>query len=430
MAFKTYRQQDAPWGSKNYNGSGTVGANGCGPTSCAIIVSYLNPSVTPTETVKYMQKHNYAIRGNGTAWAGITACLKAYGFDAKNLNIRTSMKPLWDELAKNKVKCGILLFSKGTRGGVTWTKGGHFVAFTDYKVKKGKHYLYTRDPNKSRRNDGWHCYETTMRGLLPTCFVAVPKSAPVKKTYTGEFPTIETTKKNNEECINSIVNWAVKIANDNTYGYKKWTSNEKTHQCPICHKGSGNGWNCIGFVSACFYHGGKVKSVACNCSGIVSGGGTYKDWTLAKFKARNGNDWIEVKSWKKGDVIVCFGKKTEKYKHTALGYKEGYVVDATSTRGITVRKTTLPSYKVRIFRYTGQQKSVKTIKSLVIGDSRKAEVKKLQEYLAWYGYSLEKDGKFGNNTEEAVKEFQKAEGLSADGKFGSKSLAKAKAVKR
>lgn len=69
-------------------------------------------------------------------------------------------------------------------------------------------------------------------------------------------------------------------------------------------------------------------------------------------------------------------------------------------------------------------------KALVKGDSRSTQVKNLQGFLTWYGCPLSKDGDFGAKTLEAVKKFQKAEGLVVDGIFGVKSLAKAKAVKK
>ena len=54
------------------------------------------------------------------------------------------------------------------------------------------------------------------------------------------------------------------------------------------------------------------------------------------------------------------------------------------------------------------------------------DVKTLQEKLMELGYKLPKygaDGEYGGETVEAVKDFQKASGLSVDGQFGPKSLA-------
>ena len=58
------------------------------------------------------------------------------------------------------------------------------------------------------------------------------------------------------------------------------------------------------------------------------------------------------------------------------------------------------------------------------------QVKNLQKYLKWYGYSIKADGSYGPKTVSIVKKFQKANGMKADGKFGKKSLAKAKTIKR
>ena len=62
---------------------------------------------------------------------------------------------------------------------------------------------------------------------------------------------------------------------------------------------------------------------------------------------------------------------------------------------------------------------------------RGTEVTRLQNFLNWYGnYALKPDGDFGAQTELAVKNFQSKNALTADGIFGTASLAKAKAVTR
>lgn len=55
------------------------------------------------------------------------------------------------------------------------------------------------------------------------------------------------------------------------------------------------------------------------------------------------------------------------------------------------------------------------------------DVQLLQKFLNWYGnFGLKLDGDFGDKTLGAVKSFQKASGLTADGIYGIKSQAKAK----
>lgn len=58
-------------------------------------------------------------------------------------------------------------------------------------------------------------------------------------------------------------------------------------------------------------------------------------------------------------------------------------------------------------------------------------VKRLQSFLNWcINAGLKVDGKYGEGTKEVVIKFQKKYGLTADGKFGAKSLAKAKTIKK
>lgn len=74
--------------------------------------------------------------------------------------------------------------------------------------------------------------------------------------------------------------------------------------------------------------------------------------------------------------------------------------------------------------YTGKLPS-KTVKK----GSKGTDVKRLQEFLNWaLGSKLKVDGKAGSKTVSAIKKFQKAQGLTQDGKFGSKSKAKAQAL--
>lgn len=63
---------------------------------------------------------------------------------------------------------------------------------------------------------------------------------------------------------------------------------------------------------------------------------------------------------------------------------------------------------------------------LLMKDMTGSDVKELQEALTLLGYSLPlygADGDFGNETEKALKAFQKTESLTMDGKYGDKSHA-------
>lgn len=228
----TFRQYDSRWGKKSYppKSGYTMAGAGCGPTSCAsLIVNHPNhKKVTPINTRKFMIDNGYAIAGHGTAWNGITACLKHFGMTVKTYD---SMDAFFKEMAKPGRKC-IILFRGGSRGGITWTSSGHFVAASAYKEKGGKHYLYTRDPG-SRRNDGWHCYEDHMKGLIVKLWVCYlpsdEKKEPAKKAYSGTFPAlpkkgyfIKGDKGKNVEYLQKLLNWAIgaKLEVDGKIGAK------------------------------------------------------------------------------------------------------------------------------------------------------------------------------------------------------------------
>lgn len=61
--------------------------------------------------------------------------------------------------------------------------------------------------------------------------------------------------------------------------------------------------------------------------------------------------------------------------------------------------------------------------------SKGYQVGLLQNFLNWFGFSLVCDNSFGANTLEAVKQFQKMEGLAVDGSVGPKTRARMEMVK-
>lgn len=81
-------------------------------------------------------------------------------------------------------------------------------------------------------------------------------------------------------------------------------------------------------------------------------------------------------------------------------------------------------------KYTGTFPTLPERGYFKTGDTG-TQVKYLQKFLNWYGgYGLVIDGEVGDKTIAAVKKFQTATSLTVDGKFGAKSLAKAKTVKK
>ena len=227
MNSKIYRQADSRWGSLPYPTKAySFAGNGCGCCACThnIIEIGQYANYTPANIRPYMVAQGFATKGHGTTWNGITKTLEHYGFKVETPNINSSMTSAWNLLNKTGApKQGVLLFRAGTRGGVRWTSGGHYVAFLDYRVTNGKHYFYTKDSG-GRHHDGWYCYETTMKGLLPRIWIVTAKpsspapaptpkptpSKPAKGTYTGLIPTPtikKGTKADKVKTLQKFLNW-------------------------------------------------------------------------------------------------------------------------------------------------------------------------------------------------------------------------------
>jgi len=229
MSYGSYNQYDSRWGKKNYNGSSNMAAAGCGPTSCANILHNLKSSITPVTTMKYMQSHGYAIRNQGTAHAGIPACLKAYGAtNVSQPDVSQSMTKVWDALKQGYAAIFLMRYRKGLKG-PTWTTSGHFIAIVGYKYKNKKHYVKVEDSG-GRGHDGWYCYETQMRGWIPKAWVCLAKPKeilPVVKPigqYSGSIPS-PTLRKDMEGTgvkeLQLFLTWyGIKLEPDGKFGSK------------------------------------------------------------------------------------------------------------------------------------------------------------------------------------------------------------------
>lgn len=272
--------------------------------------------------------------------------------------------------------------------------------------------------------------------------------------YTGAFPQITTTtKETNTQVRANMCTWAKKVAANNKFHYVKWKSNvTATHECPVCksHKvGSYYGWNCIGFVFACWHHGGHLSS-KCNCNVISNAVATEmlkstKSAALATARKRIGLTNIQIitnkgkaipKSMlKAGDICLLYSGKT--YKHMFLYVGNGKLADASSGRadnikyGVTYSGNYASGTKLAI-RYTGTGRAITKTVSLQKNDSRKAEVKKWQKFINWFlgKQVLTVDGEFGANTIAQTKIVQKKLGVTADGIVGPTTIKKAQAYSK
>ena len=168
----------------------------------------------------------------------------------------------------------------------------------------------------------------------------------------------------------NIVAWCKKIAADNSWHYVKWSSNKKTHECPICHnhaKGKYHGFNCIGFCFASWRHGGGIK---CHCNNSVI---NDDEWNKL-YKASDANalkmakDLIGVSSIKvirnkkgipqselrPGDICGRYGSK---FEHAFVYIGNGKMADCRGSNGkvatdkqISVRKAQVAKVAIRYMK--------------------------------------------------------------------------------
>lgn len=352
-----YMQTDSRWGSLGYPKKPYYLKNcGCGEVAiCNILIEMEQlKNYTPKSILPYCRQYADP-HGNGTYWSGIPAMMRHYGLT--EVQEHQTMKPLWDELAKGERVAVYLMGSrKGGSKGVKWTSSGHFVCSVAYKYENGKHWVYMKDSysNSSLRN-GWISYEDNMRN-------------DVLKVWSGKLrPAPES---NNPEWVDKAIKWAKSIAADNSWHYVKWTSDTRTHECPICRNhpvGPYHGWNCIGFAYSCLYHGAGIKTY--HGPGIINNAKAEKilaqptdvDATKIVREALGNNDFVCIKRkagmpqnlMKPGDVCLYYNGTT--YVHTFFYIGNGRMIDCTSVSNkanqIMERNALTPKV---IIRYTGK----------------------------------------------------------------------------
>ena len=165
--------------------------------------------------------------------------------------------------------------------------------------------------------------------------------------------------------------WARKIA-DSKYHYVKWKPKvEATHTCPIC-KGrkydNYYGWNCVGYASAIWHHGGGLKST-CNCHTLGTDEGNkmikmteaqalkfaQKEMGLKDLKVIINKKGIPKSQWKAGDLCMMFNGNY--YKHMFYYMGGGKIADASNysdnKKDIAIRSYKNYHCKI-IVRYIGK----------------------------------------------------------------------------
>ena len=245
MNSTIYKQYDSRWGKKAYPSGSTVGGCGCGLLACTHVAmeQESKKNWTPDNLRAWMVGKGFALRGQGTRWEGITETLKHIGHKSVVRIYNDPMSEAWKELNKGN-RIGVLLFNgRVAPNGVRWTSGGHYVAFTNYRVKNGKHEFYTKDSG-ARNHSGWYSYENSMKGCIAklwivervgkqtngsatTTVAAAVKASTYKPTtaYKGSLPSgvvKSGSTGTNAKAVQTFLNWAIdaKLAVDGQIGAK------------------------------------------------------------------------------------------------------------------------------------------------------------------------------------------------------------------
>lgn len=249
---------------------------------------------------------------------------------------------------------------------------------------------------------------------------------------------------------------------DNDWGYiwgtagVVWTQAKQNEKVQYMVSKYGQNWKTSdaakadNYWSAAMYGAKWIGRTVADCSGLFAwafkklGGYIYHGsntiWDkyctskgeLIKGKRDDG------KELRPGTAIFTHNKKTGKRGHIGLYIGDGCVIEASGTiNGVIKSKITISKWvewgELKGVDYESSPEDIITDpeENMTYGTIRKGDkgpvVRYAQELLIKKGYSLPRygaDGDFGNETLSAVKAFQKANGLTADGVIGSRTWAK------
>lgn len=225
MNTTLYKQHDSRWRYLPYpTKKCNVGHAGCGCVALThIAIEQADKwNWTPKKLRPYLVKHKYAVAGHGTTWQGITNTLKYLGH-SKVVWVKKGepMSKAWAELKKGN-RIGIILFnSNKAPNGIRWTSGGHYVAFTNFKMSADgkKHLFYTKDSgprDHDSKKHGYYSYENSMKGCVNQMWIVerinAPKPYKITKPYTGKLPS-KTVKKGSKgadvKAVQAFLNWCL-----------------------------------------------------------------------------------------------------------------------------------------------------------------------------------------------------------------------------
>lgn len=435
-----YQQTDSRWGSLYYPKKGwTVGGCGCGLVACVhvAIEQEAKKNWTPKTLRPWMVSKGYAIAGQGTAWNGITETLKYLGHKSVvKVWDADPMTKAWAELNKGNRIGVLLLDNHKAPDGTRFTTGGHYIAFTDYKVVDGKHYFYLKDSGW-RKHSGWYQYEKSIKGCLPKLWIveriAETKTAPKTedKAYAGDLPSVNDGWRLIDEAASNKGKYATrtnggkdgkKYSNKFTKYFAGKGGIDSKGQMPNVY-GYIPGY-CTLFVCYCLVMIGLGNLVPFDKLNSKKNGYWWHAPSLMKYFKSKGYLVTNVSKAKVG-AIAFKGSKSPTHTCIFVKYAGGYVYtwDGNVGGGVTYNKRKASAFcgfaNLPYKSYFG------------VG-AKGVDVLAWQKFLNWYNGKavVAEDSAFGTYSENGTIAFQRDMGISADGTVGSQTVAKAKAVRR
>lgn len=128
--------------SDPYYAGTTIAEAGCGPTSMAMVLTYLTgKEVSPVEATNYSVKHGTYVNGQGTTWSYFGEISSDYGINCEESEV--SSENIVNSLSNGK----IVIMSMGPG---TFTRSGHFIVL---KGINDDGTISVADPNNEERSN-------------------------------------------------------------------------------------------------------------------------------------------------------------------------------------------------------------------------------------------------------------------------------------
>ncbi len=152
--FVYYRQGDY---KQSYGRSGTIASSGCGPTSAAMVLTYLTgETVDPVATSSYSLKHGHRIEGNGTSESLFPSIGKAYGLKV------TKQSQTASNIVESLRNGNVIIAHMGPG---EFTSGGHYIVLRGIDENGN---VLVADPANPARNKYYppSIFEAQRRGSM------------------------------------------------------------------------------------------------------------------------------------------------------------------------------------------------------------------------------------------------------------------------